>query len=63
MVGPSLADVSKHSFIAGQLANNPDNLVLWIEHPQQVRPGGDMPEMGVTEQDARDIAAYLYSLH
>ena len=60
-VGPRLDDLSRRSFLAGQIPNNPDNLVLWIMHPQLVRPGGDMPEMGVSESDARNIAAYLYS--
>ncbi len=60
--GPTLKDLGRRSILAGQLPNNPDNLTLWIEHPQQVRPGNDMPELGVSEKDARDIAAYLYSL-
>ncbi len=62
-VGPKLDRVAAQSFLVGELANTPDNLILWLEHPQQVRPGVDMPEMGVTPQDARNIAAYLYSLH
>ena len=61
-VGPELKDLSERSLLAGQIPNTPDNLVLWIQHPQLVRPGGDMPEMGVTDTDARNIAAYLYSL-
>ena len=61
-VGPKLANLSRRTILAGQLPNNPDNLMLWIEHPQKVRPGNDMPELGVSESDARDIAAYLYSL-
>ncbi|MGE5251636.1 MAG: c-type cytochrome [Bacteroidota bacterium] len=62
-VGPALANLSRRSMLAGQLPNNPENLVLWIEHPQLVRPGSDMPELNVSDADARDIAAYLYSLH
>lgn len=62
MAGPKLTDISKRSFLAGQLPNNPEDLMLWIEHPQQIRPGVDMPDMGVTDADARNIAAYLYSL-
>jgi cytochrome c1 len=61
-VGPPLTSLAKRSVLAGQLPNNPDNLILWIMHPQEVRPGSDMPEMGVTEPAARDIAAYLYSV-
>ncbi len=61
-VGPRLTNISQQSLLAGILPNTPENLILWIQHPQQVKPGADMPEMGVTQQDALDIAAYLYSL-
>lgn len=63
MVGATLANLSRRSILAGQLPNNPDNLIAWIEHPQQMEPGVGMPDLGVSETDARDIAAYLYSLH
>lgn len=61
-VGPPLTSWSRRSFVAGVLANTPENLVRWIQNPQQVVPGNDMPEMGVTADDARDIATYLYTL-
>ena len=61
-VGPELKDMARRSLLAGQLPNTPDNLILWIQHPQMVKPGNDMPEMGVSDTDARNIAAYLYSL-
>ena len=44
------------------LRNTPANLVRWIREPQAVVPGNAMPDMGVSEADARDIAAYLYTL-
>lgn len=62
-VGPRLDNLGSQSFLAGVVPNSPDNLILWIMHPQKVHPGVDMPEMGVTQTDARNIAAYLYSLH
>jgi cytochrome c len=62
MVGPTLANLSERSILAGQLPNTPDNLIMWIQHPQTVRPGNDMPDMGISEADARNIATYLYSL-
>jgi cytochrome c1 len=46
--------------IAGHLPNTPANLVRWIMHPQEVAPGTLMPDLGVPERQARDIAAYLY---
>jgi cytochrome c1 len=61
-VGPSLAGIGERSVIAGMLPNTVDNLVFWIQHPQQVLPGNDMPELSVSDPAARDIAAYLYTL-
>jgi cytochrome c2 len=60
-VGPPLAGVGQRVYIAGNQRNSPDNLVSWIRYPRHVAPHTAMPEMGVTEQDARDIAAYLYA--
>jgi cytochrome c2 len=62
LVGPPLDGVGNRQFIAGELPNTPENLMRWIQHPRQVEPHTLMPEMGVTEQDSRDIAAYLYTL-
>ena len=60
-VGPDLEDVGTRMFIAGQLPNTPENLIRWIQEPQEIRPETAMPDLGVTEAEARDIAAYLYS--
>jgi cytochrome c2 len=60
-VGPDLAEVSQRSTIAGSLANDPETMVRWLMHPQALIPGSGMPEQGMTERDARDIAAYLYA--
>jgi cytochrome c len=62
LIGPPLEGVVRRYYIAGEIANTPDNLMLWIRHPHQIEPHTAMPEMGVTEQDSRDIAAYLYTL-
>lgn len=61
-VGPQLTDFSNQIYIAGMLANSPDNLVAWITNPQAINPGTAMPNLNVTETEARDIAAYLYTL-
>ncbi|MET0320995.1 MAG: c-type cytochrome [Duganella sp.] len=58
-VGPSLDGIGKRKFIANDLPNTPDNLARFIRAPQAVDPHGAMPDMGVTESDARDMAAYL----
>jgi cytochrome c2 len=61
-VGPSLEGVATRVILAGRLENNAPNLVAWLRHPHAVDPLTVMPEMGVSEKDARDIAAYLYTL-
>ena len=61
-VGPPLGGIASRTYLAGQLANSPDNMRRWIQQPQQVERGTAMPNMGVTDDDARDITAYLYTL-
>jgi cytochrome c2 len=62
LVGPPLDQIGKRIFIAGLLRNTPANMMTWIQNPQDVVPGNAMPDMGITEEQARDITAYLYSL-
>jgi cytochrome c2 len=62
LVGPPLDQWSERHTIAGELANTPANLVNWIMNPQEIEPGTIMPDMGVSEEDARHMAAYLYTL-
>lgn len=61
-VGPPLDGIARRTMIGGRLANTPDNMVRWLRRTHEVDPRTAMPEMGVTEQDARDIAAYLATL-
>jgi cytochrome c1 len=61
-VGPPLTDFSHRGFIAGQLPNTGPNLIRWLLDPQAVEPGTDMPDLNLTETEARDIAAYLFTL-
>ncbi|HYX66252.1 MAG TPA: c-type cytochrome [Burkholderiales bacterium] len=58
-VGPSLRDLAKRTFVAGVLPNTGENLARWVRAPQAVKPGTAMPDLGVSERDARDIAAFL----
>lgn len=62
LVGPPLQAWSQRSFIAGYLPNDADNLVAWLQDPEAFRPGTAMPDLDVTDADARDIAAYLLDL-
>lgn len=60
-VGPPLDGVGTRAIIAGRLDNTPANLASWIEQPQAISPGTAMPNLGIGPQQARDLAALLYS--
>jgi cytochrome c1 len=47
--------------LAGRLDNSPENLQSWIRNPQRVSPGTAMPDLNVSERDARDLSAFLYT--
>lgn len=61
-VGPPLKGVGGRVFIAGERENTPDNLMQWIVDPHSIDADTAMPRVGVSPADARDIAAYLYTL-
>lgn len=61
-VGPALDDLSSRAEFAGKVAGEPKPLIAWIQHPQSISPGVGMPDIPMSDQDARDIAAYLYTL-
>jgi cytochrome c2 len=62
LAGPPLTAWANRLYIAGVLPNTPDDLVLWLKDPQRISPGTAMPDLGVTERDAWDMASYLFSL-
>jgi cytochrome c1 len=61
-VGPSLQRFAGRAYVAGVVPNTADQLVRWIRSPHAVDGATAMPETGLSEQDARDVAAYLYTL-
>ncbi|HEX9106313.1 MAG TPA: c-type cytochrome [Longimicrobiales bacterium] len=61
-VGPPLTGFAQRAYIAGELPNNAQNLIRWIVNPRAIEPNTAMPPMGVTVPEARDLAAFLYTL-
>ena len=61
-VGPPLDGIAKRRFIGGVLPNTPENMVRWLRNPPAIDPQTAMPALGLSEQDARDITAFLYTL-
>jgi sulfur-oxidizing protein SoxX len=61
-VGGSLHGFANRPLIAGRLRNQPDTLVAWLRNPPVLAPDTAMPATGLTQGQARDVAAYLYTL-
>jgi len=61
-VGPSLEGFAERALIAGRFPNQPDTLALWVRNAPALSPATGMPPMPLSEPEARDVAAYLYTL-
>jgi cytochrome c2 len=61
-VGPSLAAYQRNLYIAGKYPNTPAYLIPWIMDAPALAPLTAMPSLGLSVDEARDIAAYLYTL-
>lgn len=60
--GPPLAQFGRRSYIAGGIPNTPEALTRWLDNPQSMKPGTPMPDLGVSFDEARHMAAYLATL-
>jgi len=61
-LGPTLEGVARREKLGGQVANTPENMKLWIKDPHAMKRGSAMPKLGVSSDDARDLAAFMYVL-
>jgi cytochrome c oxidase subunit 2 len=63
-IGPNLAGVASRPRIAGGAVpnNGPDDLKRWIMNPQALKPGTAMPNLGLSDDDATKIVAFLETL-
>lgn len=61
VVGPPLSQLRARVFIGGTLRNTADNLIGFIVDPQGFAPRSAMPRTGITQAQARDVAAFLYA--
>ncbi len=63
-VGPSLAGIAGRTTIAGGAVpvRSPDDLKRWILNPAALKPGTAMPNLGLSDDEATKIVAYLETL-
>ena len=63
-IGPNLSHIGSHATLAGgTYTNTPTELAAWIEHPDQMKPGAQMPSLALSRPQLDDLVAYLESLH
>lgn len=60
--GPSLKYMGRLSYIAGSIPNQPENMIRFLQNPPAVKPGTLMPALGISEDEARHMAAFMYTL-
>lgn len=61
-IGPALEGFAARTVIAGRIPNRPDALAAFVRDAPALVPGTTMPAMPISEEQARDVAAYLYTL-
>jgi cytochrome c oxidase subunit 2 len=62
--GPDLTHLmSRDTIASGAAPNTPENLRLWVENPDAIKPGSWMPPMNLSRQEFDRVTAYLLTLH
>ncbi|MGB8013159.1 MAG: c-type cytochrome [Terriglobales bacterium] len=60
---PSLAGWAGRSTFLNTYQNTPENLEKWLDKPSHRKPGTTMPDINISPEDSRDMAAYLFSIN
>lgn len=61
-VGPPLAGIARRAYLGGVVPNVPSQMMRWLADAPGVDPRTAMPDLDLSEAEARDIAQYLYTL-
>lgn len=62
--GPDLTHLASRATIAsGAAMNTPTELYAWIKNPDAVKPGSLMPAMQLSDEEIKQLVAYLETLH
>jgi cytochrome c oxidase subunit II len=59
-IGPDLTHLGdRKTLAAGAVANTPDELAAWLEDPDAIKPGSNMPNLQLSADEVRALVAYL----
>ena len=62
MLGPSLEGMARRPTIGGRVPNDARTMIAYLRNPPAVDPPTQMPTLGISEEEARHMTAYLYTL-
>ena len=63
VVGPDLTHFASRTRFAGETyVNDTQNLMSWLDDPARMKPGVDMPKLGLSSTQIKELVAYLQSL-
>lgn len=61
--GPDLTHLmSRQTIAAGAAENTPENLLMWIQNPDSIKPGSLMPAMKLSDTELDALVHYLETL-
>jgi cytochrome c oxidase subunit 2 len=61
--GPDLTHLmSRRTIASGAAENTPENLRLWLQNPDAIKPGSLMPAMKLSDAEMDALARYLETL-
>jgi cytochrome c oxidase subunit 2 len=63
-VGPNLTHWNSRSEFAGGILDvqNDDHIRAWLANPQEEKPGAQMPNLGLSDEQIEALVAYLRTL-
>jgi cytochrome c oxidase subunit 2 len=62
-VGPDLTHFGSRTTLGGAtMVNNPETLAAWLRNPEALKPGAQMPRLGLRGAELAELVAYLESL-
>jgi cytochrome c oxidase subunit 2 len=62
-IGPDLTHLASRTTLASdEIPNTPSELAAWIRNPQAIKPGSQMPDLGLSNTQISEVVAYLESL-
>jgi cytochrome c oxidase subunit II len=63
IIGPNLTHFGSRTTFAGSIfPNTPEELAAWLLDPPARKPGADMPNLGLSDQEVQALVTYLEGL-